>query len=249
MRVRRGKCNGFPPCGEDATGGRVSRSHRIPPKCTKVHQPSLPGPQHLGFPRSNPAAAAIQAGRPPGRAGRAARAPGSTGVQVRVRALEVAVLGAVDLGLVLDGVRQAAGKAGFEGHGKSGRGCRRASAGAVTTGWTGGARRRGTQDRPAKERPGVARTVSALRRRLTPGVRGHRPPGRPAGIRVGGESDHGQLLGRPRGDRGNGEPTLGTSPHPVCRTARPSGVGQLLRIRGQRPGRSRASPQAGVALG
>jgi hypothetical protein len=35
-------------------------------------------------------------------------------VQVRVGALEVGVLGAVDLGLVLDGIGLAAGKAGFK---------------------------------------------------------------------------------------------------------------------------------------
>ena len=60
-----------------------------------------------------PAGTPLQVGRPPGGDGRPAAAAGAR-VQVRVGALEVGVLGAVDLGLVLDGIGLAAGKAGFK---------------------------------------------------------------------------------------------------------------------------------------
>jgi len=111
------------------------------------------------------------------------------------------------------------------------RGRRAVSGGAVGPGGTGTAGRLRVQGRAAQEGPGVARSFAPPRLRRRLGARRDQPPDRPAGIGVGGESDHGHLLGVPHESRGNEGPTLGSPPHPVCRTARPSGVGAVLRIR------------------
>lgn len=115
-----------------------------------------------------------------------------------------------------------------------GRECgQRGSAGAVAPGWTGAILRLGALGWPAQEGPGMTRSIASPRPGL--GSRGSRSPSRAAGVRFGGESDHGQLLELPRESRGKNGLTLGTSPHPVCRTARPSGVGRLLHIHSGRP--------------